>query len=442
MEEPFNPTYYSTVDELQHCEWTLQRRVRFELLRRSIRTLWPQGHPTRLVQVAGTAGKGSTCRFLEAGFSLFGKSGSLTSPELFDYRERFSVAGRPVSREDLTAAWETRIRPHGLELALQNEQHVLFDHEANVLIALALFEQHAVEWAAVETAVGGRYDQTSALDVTATVLTNVGSDHAEELGHVPWQRALDKAGIARRGVPFITGEKDAGLLRLIAGVCRDVGAPFHALGAAHQEALERRLAAAAGTAGGDLAEGALLAAAHQRWNAALALEALKTLFPDVDPRQAVAKFLEVQLPGRSWQVDPSLFADVAHNPEKVAALARDLERRFAGKDKIFVVGVANGQSAAVLLAPLLKLARVLIITQALLNGEDPHAVKKELEPLAGEVVMLVVPDPAEAIEVAKAMRRERDVIVVTGDMDVLDQALNPDPYLRYMNARAGWRAGT
>lgn len=49
-------------------------------------------------------------------------------------------------------------------------------------MALALFERYEVKWAAMETGVGGRCASTHVLDVEATVLTNVGSDHAHMLG--------------------------------------------------------------------------------------------------------------------------------------------------------------------------------------------------------------------------------------------------------------------
>ena len=168
-------------------------------MRRSIRTLWPDGHPTKLIHVAGTGGKGSTCRFLETGLSTIGKAGAFMSPHLFDYRERFSINGEFAAREDITELWETVVQPHCVRLSLQNSNHTHSFLESSILIALALFEKYDVEWAAIETGVGGRYDQTRALDVVATLLTNVGSDHAHMLGREQWQRALDKAGIAREG---------------------------------------------------------------------------------------------------------------------------------------------------------------------------------------------------------------------------------------------------
>ena len=63
-------------------------------------------------------------------------------------------------------------------------------------------------------------------------LTNVGSDHAHMLGREHWQRALDKSGIARAGVPFFTTESNSDSLKIIASVCHDVGAPLKIVGEA------------------------------------------------------------------------------------------------------------------------------------------------------------------------------------------------------------------
>ena len=223
--EPNFP-YYNTVDQIYHAEWAIQKLVRLELLRESIRTLWPKGHPTKLIHVAGTGGKGSTCRFLEMGFGTMGRSGAFMSPHLFDYRERFSIDGQFASQADINEVWQRRIQPHCVRMALHNPHHIHTFHEVSILIALALFELHDVQWAAIETGVGGRYDQTHALTVAATVLTNVGSDHAHLLGSMLWQRVLDKAGIARPGVPFFTTERNPQSLDIIRAVCDDVGAPL------------------------------------------------------------------------------------------------------------------------------------------------------------------------------------------------------------------------
>jgi hypothetical protein len=59
--------------------------------------------------------------------------------------------------------------------------------------------------------------------------------------------------------------------------------------------------------------------------------------------------------------------------------------------------------------------------------------------LGGDIPLLVIADPHKALEVARALRETGDIIILTGSTYIIDQALNPDPYLRFLNATAGWR---
>src|SRR5437870_5406538 len=123
MTDSFNPVYYNAVDQIYHVEWASVKLARLELLKQSIARLWPHGLATRYIHVAGTSGKGSVCRYLEAVFSLGNIAGSLTGPHLFDYRERFSIQGQYASQDSVTETWEERIRPLCIELALRGEYY-------------------------------------------------------------------------------------------------------------------------------------------------------------------------------------------------------------------------------------------------------------------------------------------------------------------------------
>lgn len=435
MEQPNFP-YYNVVDQIYHTEWTAQKLARLALLRESVQTLWPQGHPTRLIHVAGTSGKGSTSRFLEVGLSCAGKAGAFMSPHLFDYRERFSINGEFVSQADIAWAWETRVKPHCVQLALRNPQHTHTFHETSILIALTLFEKHEVAWAALEVSVGGRYDQGSALDVVATVLTNVGSDHAHMLGKEQWQRVLDKAGIARPAVPFFTSDQDPANLKIIADVCREVGAPLVRIDQAQVSELEANVERLSAT---PLAPDSLLSAAYQKWNAALSLAVIRQLCPQLDEQCIVEKFVTARLLGRLWQIEDRVYADIAHNAEKIAALASEIETRFAGLNKILVVGLSGQRAPRQVFAALAKVAKAIIVTGASYKGQDPGKVQSEITPLTGDTPTLLVVDPQQAYQIARAMQGAEDVIIVTGSTYTIEQIFNPDPYLRYISANFGWR---
>lgn len=436
MNDAFDTQYYNTVDQIYHAQWSLAKLSRQELLRQSIHTLWPHGHPSRLIQIAGTSGKGSTCRFLEAGLQLVSKAGTFTGPHLFDYCERFSIDGRIVARADVTAAWETVVKPHALTLTLNNPHHTLSFHEIGILIALTLFDWHQVEWAVMETGIGGRYDQTTALTVAATALTNVGRDHEHLLGAMTWQRTLDKVGIARQGVPLFTSECVPETLQIIAAACHATDAPLHVVD--HHD-VERLNTLRATISADDRPDASLLSSAHQQRNAALALALIQHVCPEIDIQQVVQRFVSVRFPGRFWQVSEWLYADIAHNPDKISALACELEQKFPQVGKLFVVGVSGQRSVRATLSPLLPLAKMMIVTGAAFKGQAARQVQAELEDLHGAVPLLVIAEPQQALSVAQAMRAAEDIIILTGSTYMIDQILNPDPYLRTLNATCGWR---
>ena len=431
-----NYPYYNTIDQIYHAEWSTAKLARLEQLRRSIQLLWPQGHPTRLVHVAGTAGKGSTSRMLEVALGADGRSAAFMGPHLYDYRERFSIDGEFVSQAVIHEVWRDRIQPFCVRVAVDNPQRLHSFHEVSILMALAIFERFEVKWAAMETGVGGRYDQTRVLDAVATVLTNVGSDHAHMLGQALWQRALDKAGIARPGVPFFTSVRDPESLAIIHAVCKDAGAPLTVV---DEETVARFHAGVYAASDTPLREQALLTAAHQEWNGALALATVNHLIPMVDDAVFLQRLRSAQLLGRFWRVDEGIYADIAHNVEKMQVLVAELQDKFPDREKIFVVGISGQRVASQVFAALAGVAKAIIVTAASYKGQDPNTVRASLEQLSGATPTQVITDPRDALVAAKQMRDADDVIVLTGSTFMIEQMLNPDDYMRYLHATFGWR---
>ena len=430
-----NFPYYNVVDQIFHAEWSAVKLARLDLLRHSVATMWPNGHPTRLIHVVGTGGKGSTCRFLETGFGLMGKAGAFMSPHLFDYRERFSVSGEFVSQADIVWAWEERVCPYVTWLALNHPEQVHTFHEVSILMALALFERHEVEWGAFESGIGGRYDQTRAVDAAAVALTNVGSDHAHLLGDTLWQRVLDKAGAARLNVPIFTSEENPASIEIIRQVSEHAGAPLQVVGQGDVQALVSGLA----SHGIEVTTDSLLHAPYQKWNAALAAAVIRRFAPQLEEERLLRAFAGARLLGRFWRVDEGIYADIAHNYEKINALAGEIREQFGDAGKILVLGMSGKRFPAKIFGALAEMAKTIIVTGASFKGLDPGKVAAEVTPLAGDTPTLVVADPRHALDAARAMRQPGDIILLTGSTYMIEQALNADPHLRTLGATFGWR---
>jgi hypothetical protein len=93
-------------------------------------------------------------------------------------------------------------------------------------------------------------------------------------------------------------------------------------------------------------------------------------------------------------------------------------------------------------AALARLVKTIIVTGASYKGQDPGKVRQSIEALTGDTPVLVISDPRQALEIAKSMQQEQDIILLTGSNYMIDQVLNPDPYLRHLSNTYGWRVQT
>jgi dihydrofolate synthase/folylpolyglutamate synthase len=160
------------------------------------------GHPERKfksIHVAGTNGKGSVSHFLasilqEAGY----KVGLYTSPHLVDFRERIRINGEMIPQDevvDFVAAHYPMLTTLSLSF-----------FEMTVGLAFDYFAKEQVDIAVVEVGLGGRLDSTNVITPELSVITNIGLDHTQFLGDTLEKIAREKAGIIKEGVPVVVGE--------------------------------------------------------------------------------------------------------------------------------------------------------------------------------------------------------------------------------------------
>ena len=430
--------YYNTIDQIYHTRWVTDKLARIERLRGIIADLWPAGHPTRFIHVAGTSGKGSVCKFLEAGFRTIGSAGSLTGPHLFDYCERFSIGTNDVTHADVTDAWENTVRPLSVAMARTTDKEGLGFGEVTMLIALVLFERYKLQWAAIEGFVGGRYDYPMALNVDATILTNVGNDHAHLLGQNKWQRTLDKAGISRKGIPLILGTSDLDVVSIVDSVCSHVGAellPTRPQNTQYCDDYVRNHSQ-------EMPSDALLHATHQVVNAATALTALQRLIPHPDVQKIIGTMASLTMPGRLQQIEEGIYIDVAHNPDKILRLVDEVKKRFVNRKKLFLVGLSKKRSGNEVLTPIMDIADTVIVSLPSHQGVDPMEVGKELASYNKGTRLEVIQNPQKAIAKLRHLRNHGDAIIITGSTYLIDDAINPDRLLQHIGASAGLRSTT
>lgn len=157
----------------------------------------------RTVHVAGTNGKGSVSNMIASALAATGlKVGLYTSPHILDLRERARVidaGGVRIMPSDAADAfvdeWGAKVRELGMSF-----------FEATTAMAFSWFADEKVDFAVIETGLGGRMDSTNIITPVLSVITNIGLDHCDILGTTLPEIAFEKAGIIKPGVPVVAGE--------------------------------------------------------------------------------------------------------------------------------------------------------------------------------------------------------------------------------------------
>ena len=161
------------------------------------------GHPHRnykSVHVAGTNGKGSVSNMLAAALAAMGyKVGLYTSPHLLDFRERARIVGQGLIPQQDVLEFCTRWWPVFDELNLSF-------FEITTALSFWWFAKEGVDFAVIETGLGGRLDSTNIISPQLSVITNIGLDHCNILGDTISKIAAEKAGIIKSETPVVIGE--------------------------------------------------------------------------------------------------------------------------------------------------------------------------------------------------------------------------------------------
>ncbi|MGI5924797.1 MAG: bifunctional folylpolyglutamate synthase/dihydrofolate synthase [Lentisphaeria bacterium] len=312
----------------------------------------------RVLHVAGTKGKGSTCHFIANLLSSAGRRvGLFTSPHLATVRERFEIDGVLLSYERLTAfgrEFVDKVAAAGLEPSL---------FELFTVMAMALFVDDGVEYAVLETGIGGRLDATNVVPKPCcTVITPVSFDHMALLGNSIEAIAGEKAGILKAGVPLVLGKQP------YAAAAAVIKARAAALGC---EVLSPRALS--------VAERALLPAPCAPFlldNFALALTALDCL--GVTPSPAAFRPPELRARCEKISDEPLVLLDAAHNADSMEKLCAALLALYPGQRWTVVLGMVKGKDIKGMVQALRVLPAEFILT-------NPHTGKGSgLDELIGE----------------------------------------------------------
>lgn len=290
--------------------------------------------------VAGTNGKGTTCRTLETILMAAGyKVGVYSSPHLVRYTERVRVQGAELAESAHTASFAA------IEAGRGDTSLTYFEY--GTLSALWLFKQAKLDVVILEVGLGGRLDATNIVDANVAVVTSIALDHTDWLGPDRESIGREKAGVFRANRPAVVGEPD--MPHTIADVAHEKGALLL------QRNVDWRYTVEGDSWTFSDAQGELrnlpLPNVPQP-NAATALAALRASGLEVSEaviREGIASAI---LPGRfqTLQLEPRVILDVAHNPHAAAYLAGRLKSLPKTGRVLAVIGMLHDKDIAGTLA--------------------------------------------------------------------------------------------
>ena len=281
------------------------------------------------IHIAGTNGKGAVCAMLDAALRANGlRVGRYTSPHLVKLNERFFLDGAPIGDDVLSAAAEkvAKIAPDDLTF-----------FEALTAVAFLVYADAKVDYAVLETGLGGRLDATNVCVPDLCVITRIGLDHCDWLGDTVEKIASEKAWIIEPHVPVVLGENLPEVRAVVEARAREVGAPFF---------YAPDVASAA-----DVPRDFPLGGTFNRENAVTALAALKVL-----GKGDASGFADVVWPGRFQRVE-NFIIDGAHNPPAGHALAEALRELNLSEPLTLVAGFCGDKDVGEvlsILAPFVK----------------------------------------------------------------------------------------
>lgn len=376
----------------------------------------------RYIHIGGTNGKGSVSAMLEtvlikAGFRV----GLYTSPHLVRFTERFRINGMEIPKEKVV-----EILNEVMDVMDPDEPPTFF--EVTTAMALLYFAKENTDIAIMEVGMGGRLDATNVIQPVISIITNISLEHQFFLGNTLKKIAYEKAGIIKPGIDLITGVRQKGISEYFKEICRRRNSPFWTLGenffyrtkgsVFNYYGIKRRIK--------DISLS--LRGGFQVRNASLAICTMELLNEkgfEIDDRDIAYGISKTTWPGRVhvFQQRPYIILDGAHNPTAVRELGKVISREFDYKRLILILGIMEDKDIRNMMRGIVPLADHVIFTRPLYSrSAEPELLLNRAEGLyrSSEIVGSI----SDAIKRAKSLAHSEDLILITGSLFTVGEALS------------------
>ncbi len=364
----------------------------------------------KIIHVAGTSGKTSTCYYVAALLKQAGiKTGLSVSPHIDELNERTQIQLEPLSEARFCkefAIFHNIVQQSGISPTY---------FELLTAFAFWEFKRAKCEYAVIEVGIGGLLDATNVIfskDKLA-VITDIGLDHQEVLGKSLPEIAAQKSGIIKPYNSVVSYNQAQDVMEIIRQAASRQHAELHEILPIKNSQLPEALSL------------------FQRRNWYLAVATYKILasknnLPELNQNQLLDS-TSVYIPARMEILqftDKTVILDGSHNQQKLETLVGSLTDKYPHQKFTILASFVNTKQDSLVgcIKALMPICDQLIITTfATENNEkastDPSKVVAACESV-GLGQWRIILHPEKAFE--ELLHASSSVVLVTGSFYLLN----------------------
>jgi len=387
----------------------------------------------KIIHVAGTNGKGSTCSLISSILQSDGyRVGLYTSPHLIDFTERIKINHKPIDRKKVSELLE-RIKPYIEKVAnTPSYGHPTFFEVITSMAFLYFFEEQ-IDFLVLEVGLGGRLDATNVCEPLISVITHIDYDHMDKLGNSLEEIAREKGGIIKPKGIVISSKQYEEAYKEIKKIADEKNSLVYCTG---REVSYEIVKSDINGVIFDL-KGIYnnyknlytpLLGRHQADNATTAITATEAL--KIRGVNISEKAIRVGLEKAKWtgrleiiQNNPTLILDGAHNPSGIKIVRQALKEIFSYQRLILVLASFADKDYKKMIQIIAPEADLIIATKTMSpRAAPPQVIAKEAAQYIEQNKIIVIENIPQAINCALSNSKKDDLICITGSLYTVGEA--------------------